>query len=107
MAPLQGAAEQQRARSATVIFVALSGKLAGFVAIADPIEETAPAALNGLRAAGVRIVMLTGDGKTTAEAVARELGIDEVIAEVFPEDRHTSRSACAARVGWSPWPGTA
>ena len=75
VAPLQAAAEQQRARSATVIFVALDGKLAGFVAIADPIKETTPAALKGLREAGVRIVMLTGDGRTTAEAVGRELGI--------------------------------
>jgi Cu+-exporting ATPase len=89
VAPLQAAAEKQRARSATVIFVASGGKLAGFVAIADPIKQTTPAALKGLRAAGVRIVMLTGDGKTTAEAVGKELGIDEVVAEVFPEDKAT------------------
>jgi P-type E1-E2 ATPase len=85
--PLNAAAEQQRARSATVIFVALGGKLAGFVAIADPIKQTAPAALKALREAGVKIVMLTGDGTTTAQAVGRELGIDEVVAEVFPEDK--------------------
>ena len=89
VSPLNAAAEQQRARSATVIFVALDGKLAGFVAIADPIKETTPAALKALREAGVRIVMLTGDGKTTAQVVARELGIDEVIAEVFPQDKAT------------------
>jgi len=87
LAPLQDAAEQQRARSATVIFVALDGRLAGFVAIADPVKETTPAALAALREAGVRIVMLTGDGKTTADAVGRELHIDEVVAEVFPEDK--------------------
>jgi Cu+-exporting ATPase len=87
VAPLHAAAEKQRARSATVIFVAFRGALAGFVAIADPIKETTPAALKELRAAGVRIVMLTGDGKTTAEAVGKELGIDEVVAEVFPEDK--------------------
>jgi len=87
VAPLHAAAEKQRARSATVIYVALDGKLAGFVAIADPIKETTPAALRALREAGVRIVMLTGDGKTTAEAVGKELGIDEVVAEVFPEDK--------------------
>jgi Cu+-exporting ATPase len=87
VSPLQGSAEKQRAKSATVIFVALDGKLAGFVAIADPIKETTPAALKALREAGVRIVMLTGDGKTTAEAVGKELGIDEVVAEVFPEDK--------------------
>jgi P-type Cu+ transporter len=84
---LNAAAEQQRARSATVIFVAIGGKLAGFVAIADPIKATTPDALKQLREAGVKIVMLTGDGKTTAQAVGRELGIDEVVAEVFPEDK--------------------
>ncbi|RYF14040.1 MAG: copper-translocating P-type ATPase [Comamonadaceae bacterium] len=89
VAPLQAAAEQQRVRSATVIFVALDGRLAGFVAIADPIKQTTPAALQALRAAGIRIVMLTGDGRTTAHAVARELGIAEVEAEVFPEDKAT------------------
>lgn len=68
------AAEHQRAKSATVIFVTLDGKLAGFVGIADPIKQTTPAALLGLRDAGVRIVMLTGDGKTTAEAVGKEPG---------------------------------
>ncbi|MDP3134909.1 MAG: HAD-IC family P-type ATPase, partial [Burkholderiaceae bacterium] len=77
----------QRAKSATVIFVALDGKHAGFVAIADPIKQTTPAALKGLRDAGVRIVMLTGDGRTTAQAVGKQLGIDEVVAEVFPEDK--------------------
>jgi Cu+-exporting ATPase len=70
-----------------VIFVALDGRLAGFVAIADPIKATTPAALRSLREAGVRIVMLTGDGRTTALAVAKELGIDEVVAEIFPEDK--------------------
>jgi Cu+-exporting ATPase len=84
---LQGAAERQRAQAATVIFVALGSRLAGFVAIADPIKATTPAALLGLREAGVRIVMLTGDGRTTALAVGKELGIDEVVAEVFPEDK--------------------
>ena len=89
VASLNTAAEQQRAKSATVIFVALNGTLAGFVAIADPIKQTTPAALKSLRDAGVRIVMLTGDGRTTAEAVGKELGIDEVVAEVFPEDKAT------------------
>jgi Cu+-exporting ATPase len=87
VASLESAAESQRARAATVIFVAIEGKLAGFVAVADPIKHTTPAALHALRENGVRIVMLTGDGKTTAEAVGRELGITEVVAEVFPEDK--------------------
>lgn len=84
---LEGAAEEQRQKAATVIFVGVDGRLAGFVAIADPIKATTPQALEALKAARIRIVMLTGDGKTTAEAVGRQLGIDEVVAEVFPEDK--------------------
>jgi Cu+-exporting ATPase len=84
---LLGAAEGQRQKAATVIFVGIGGRLAGFVAIADPIKPTTRQALKELQAAGVRVVMLTGDGKTTAEAVGRELDIDEVVAEVFPEDK--------------------
>jgi Cu+-exporting ATPase len=86
-ASLNQSAEEQRAKAATVIFVGVDGKLAGFVAIADPIKATTPQALQALKAAGIRIVMLTGDGKTTAEAVGKQLGIDEVVAEVFPEDK--------------------
>jgi Cu+-exporting ATPase len=87
VAPLATAAEAQRSKAASVIFVALNGRLAGFVAIADPIKATTPQALQALQAAGVRIVMLTGDGKTTADAVGRQLGLDDVVAEVFPEDK--------------------
>jgi Cu+-exporting ATPase len=86
-APLNPAAEGQRSKAATVIFVGVDGKLAGFVAIADPIKATTPQALQALKDAGVRIVMLTGDGRTTAAAVGKQLGIDEVVAEVFPEDK--------------------
>ncbi|KQW36865.1 copper-translocating P-type ATPase [Rhizobacter sp. Root404] len=86
-ASLNQSAEEQRAKAATVIFVGVDGKLAGFVAIADPIKATTPQALQALKDAGIRIVMLTGDGKTTAEAVGKQLGIDEVVAEVFPEDK--------------------
>ena len=84
---LAASAERQRQKAATVIFVGVGGQLAGFVAIADPIKATTPPALAALRAVGIRIVMLTGDGKTTAEAVGRQLGIDDVVAEVFPEDK--------------------
>jgi P-type Cu+ transporter len=87
VAAMNNAAEAQRAKAATVIFVGVGGKLAGFVAIADPIKATTPQALQALKAAGIRIVMLTGDGKTTAQAVGRQLAIDEVVAEVFPEDK--------------------
>jgi Cu+-exporting ATPase len=81
------AAEEERLKAATVIFVGVGGKLAGFVAIADPIKATTPSALQALKAANIRIVMLTGDGKTTAEAVGRQLGINEVVADVLPQDK--------------------
>jgi Cu+-exporting ATPase len=84
---LNQASEELRTKAATVIFVGINGKLAGFVAVADPIKATTPQALQLLKAAGIRIVMLTGDGKTTAEAVGKQLGIDEIVAEVFPEDK--------------------
>jgi Cu+-exporting ATPase len=80
-------ADALSAKSATVIYAGIDGRFAGFVAISDPIKVTTPAALKALRNAGVRIVMLTGDGAATAQAVAAELGIDEVIADVMPEDK--------------------
>ncbi|HET9206949.1 MAG TPA: heavy metal translocating P-type ATPase, partial [Burkholderiaceae bacterium] len=86
-AALDQSAEAQRQKAATVIFVGIDGRLAGFVAIADPIKPTTPQALQALKAAHIRVVMLTGDGKTTAQAVGRQLGIDEVVAEVLPEDK--------------------
>jgi Cu+-exporting ATPase len=78
-------AEELRRDGQTVVFVALEGALAGLLGIADPVKPTTPAALAALRAEGLRIVMVTGDSRTTAEAVARRLDIDEVIAEVLPE----------------------
>jgi Cu+-exporting ATPase len=80
-------AELLRGEGATVIFMAVDGKIAGLVAIADPVKETTPAALEALREAGIRVVMLTGDNRTTALAVARRLGIAEVEAEVLPENK--------------------
>ena len=81
------AAEGLGAKAATVIFVGIDGRLAGFVGIADPIKASTAQAIAALRKANVRVVMLTGDGTTTAQAVGRELGIDEVVAEVLPEDK--------------------
>ncbi|ATN37670.1 copper-translocating P-type ATPase (plasmid) [Rhizobium sp. ACO-34A] len=80
-------AEELRNDGATVIFLAADGIVAGLFAIADPIKATTPAALKSLVDAGVRVVMLTGDNRTTAEAVGRRLGISEVEAEVLPEDK--------------------
>jgi Cu+-exporting ATPase len=69
------------------MFLAVDGQAAGLFAVADPIKESAGAALRDLRQAGLRVVMATGDGRTTAEAVGRVLGIDEVHGEVRPEDK--------------------
>jgi Cu+-exporting ATPase len=80
-------AEPLRRDGATVIFVAIDGKAAGAIGVADPVKPTTPAALQALRAAGVRVVMLTGDNRTTAEAVAAKLGISEVEAEVLPQNK--------------------
>ncbi len=85
---LDAQAEALRGEGATVLFVAIEGQAAGLIAVADPIKATTAAAVKALHAEGLRIVMLTGDMRTTAEAVARELGIDEVEAEVLPEDKH-------------------
>ncbi|MDI1229277.1 MAG: copper-translocating P-type ATPase [bacterium] len=84
---LSNKAEELRQDGATVIFMAVSNQPAGLLAIADPIKKTTPEALKALKNLGIHIVMLTGDNKTTAQAVARKLGIDEVQAEVLPEDK--------------------
>jgi Cu+-exporting ATPase len=80
-------AEKRRADGETVMFVVVDGKPAGLIGVADPIKETTPAAIAALREEGLRIVMLTGDNRTTAEAVARKVGIDEIHAEVLPEHK--------------------
>jgi len=80
-------AERLRADGATVFFVAVDGQAFGIVTVADPIKETKQAAVASLAKNGVRVVMLTGDNRTTAEAVAKRLGITEVEAEVLPEDK--------------------
>jgi Cu+-exporting ATPase len=83
--PLSEAAEARRREGQGVVLVAVNGKPAGLLAVADPIKEGAEEALKALRAEGLRLVMLTGDSRATAEAVARQLGIDEVLAEVLPD----------------------
>ncbi len=84
---LAAKAEALRADGQTVMFVLVDGKIAGLVAVADPIKQTTPEAIRQLHADGIRIVMLTGDSRTTAEAVARRLQIDEVVAEVLPQGK--------------------
>jgi P-type Cu+ transporter len=80
-------ADTLRADGQTVMYVAVDRRLAGLVAVADPIKETTPEAIRNLRAEGLQVVMLSGDSRTTAEAVARKLGIDEVMAEVVPSQK--------------------
>jgi Cu+-exporting ATPase len=84
---LESEAEHARGEGATVINMAVDGKLAGIVAIADPIKPSTPEALRALAAEGMRVIMLTGDNRTTAQAVARKLGIAQVEAEVLPDQK--------------------
>jgi Cu+-exporting ATPase len=80
-------AENLRAEAKTVVFLGVDGAASGIAAVADPIKESTPEAITNLKRSGVRIVMLTGDSRRTAEAVAHKLGIDEALAEVLPEDK--------------------
>jgi Cu+-exporting ATPase len=80
-------AEQYRADGQTVMFIVVDGKPAGLLAVADPIKESTPEAIRQLHDQRIRVVMLTGDSRTTAEAVARRLNIDEVVAEVLPNQK--------------------
>jgi Cu+-exporting ATPase len=84
---LEAEAERLRGEGATSIFLGIDGKQAGVLAIADPVKETTPPALKALASEKVRVVMLTGDNRTTAQAVARRLGITEVEAEVLPDQK--------------------
>ena len=90
-------AEKWRGEAKTVIFIAVEGKAVGIAAVADPIKESTPEAISALRKAGITVVMLTGDSQRTAQAVARQLGIDEALAEVLPADKagHVKRLQAA------------
>jgi Cu+-exporting ATPase len=80
-------AEQLRSLGQVAMFVAVDGKMAGLIGVADPIKATAREAISALRKDGLRIIMLSGDSRSTAEAVARQLGLDEIRAEVLPEQK--------------------
>jgi Cu+-exporting ATPase len=86
-APIAADADKLRGEGATVMYLAVDDALAGLIAVADPVKASTPPALAALKSAGLRIVMLTGDHHATAAAVARRLGIDEVEAEVLPQDK--------------------
>ena len=110
-------AEELRSDGATALFLAIDHKPGGVIAIADPIKATTQAALDTLRNDGIRIVMLTGDNKTTAEAVARKLGIEEIEADILPQDKNRivkkltsegrNRYGKKADSAASPWSATA
>ena len=85
--PLAAKAEEMRQDGATAVFLAVNGKPAGVIAVADPVKASTAAAIAALRGAGIRVVMLTGDNRTTAQAVAKRLGITEVEAEVLPDQK--------------------
>ena len=89
----EGADRSAASEGQTVMLVAVDGRLAGLLGVADPIRASTPEAIRLLHADGLRIIMLTGDSRTTAEAVARKLGIDEVIAEVLPEQKSATSSS--------------
>ncbi len=80
-------ADAMRAEAQTVMFLAVDGRLAGLAGVADPIKKSTPAAVDGLHGEGLRVVMLTGDNRATAEAVAKRLGLDEVMADVLPDQK--------------------
>lgn len=84
---MEAEAERKRGEGATIINMAVDGKLAGILAIADPVKQSTPDALRDLAAEGVKVIMLTGDNRTTAQAVARRLGISDVEAEVLPDQK--------------------
>jgi Cu+-exporting ATPase len=87
VAPLRDTAEALRNEGASVMHLAVGGRFAGLLAVSDPIKASTPEAVDALRAAGLRLVMATGDGWTTARSVGRRLGIDEVVGEVKPADK--------------------
>lgn len=87
VAELSDTAERFRTRGASVMYLAVDGKLAGLLAVSDPIKQTTPEAVEALHAAGIRIIMATGDGVSTAKAVAAQLGIDEIHGEVTPGEK--------------------
>ncbi len=84
---LAAQAEALRGEGQTVMYVAVAGQMAGLLAVSDPIKETTPEAIKQLHAEGIKIVMLTGDNRATAEAVGKKLGIDEIVAEVLPDEK--------------------
>jgi Cu+-exporting ATPase len=100
-------ANELRADGATAILVGIDKRLAGVIGISDPIRKTTPAALSELAQQGIKVVMMTGDNKVTADAVARKLGIDAVEADVLPGRKSEVVNRLRGQGGLSRWLGTA
>lgn len=99
VAPFASVAHRLADEAKTPLYVAIDGALAAIIAVADPIKDTTPAALRELRRKGLKVVMITGDNQRTAEAIARELAVDEVIAEVLPDGKVATIKALQQRFG--------
>src|SRR5690625_5683578 len=89
---LAATAEGWRTKGASVMYLAVDGTLVGLLAVSDPIKKSTPEAVQALKAAGIRVIMATGDGISTAKAVAAQLGIDEIHGEVKPADKQIGRA---------------
>jgi len=99
ISPFTSTAQRLGDEGKSSLYVAINGKLAGIIAVADPIKSTTPSAIKALHQLGLKVAMVTGDNARTAQAIARQLGIDEVIAEVLPEGKVTAVQSLKAKYG--------
>ncbi|WP_315075690.1 heavy metal translocating P-type ATPase [Acinetobacter guillouiae] len=99
ISPFASTAQRLGDEGKSPLYVAINGKLAGIIAVADPIKSTTPSAIKALHQLGLKVAMVTGDNARTAQAIARQLGIDEVIAEVLPEGKVTAVQSLKAKYG--------
>ena len=93
--PFRGAAARLGAEGKSPLYAAIDGRLAAIVAVADPVKPSTPEAIAALHALGLKVAMITGDNRRTAEAIAKRIGIDEVIAEVLPDGKVDAAEAAA------------
>src|SRR5690606_3263061 len=97
--PLAAQSAALAAAGKSPLYAAIDGQLAAVIAVADPVKDTTPAAINALHALGLKVAMITGDNERTAQAIAAQLGIDEVVAGVMPEGKVEALKTLRARYG--------